>query len=417
MSRRELSWGVGRAAAFLAAAVAIPAVTDSGRAFEWDIAAILVIAYAVLWNVELEIGIGAAVPTMLATIPMLFLLPPEYVPLLCVGAALASEARSRQGVLRWVLGTTWSQTAVLGPTVIVIATGAEIAHWGDWPLHIAVIASFVVTDLVVTTIQMHVVLKRPGGISDALVGSAADVLFAALAFLGTVASYDFRYAFIIPFSLALVSAALNRERRVRVDKAAELSDAYKGTALLLGAMIDADDGYTGYHSRGVVDLTVAVAVELGLGDRDCKLAEFAALLHDVGKIKVPKEILHKAGPLSPEEWEVIKRHPGDGADMLAGAGGFLAEVSDIVRHHHERYDGTGYPSGLTATDIPLIARIVCVCDSFSAITTDRAYRRGRPVDEAIAELEAHRGTQFDPDCVRALCDVLERDAALEARAA
>ncbi len=417
MSRRELAWGAGRAAVFLVGASALALFADSGRAFEWDIALILLVFYAVLWNIELEIGLGAAVPTLLATTPMLFLLPPEYVPLLCLGAALASECRSRQGAVRWLLGTTWSQFAVLGPTVVLLAAGASAANWSDWPLYVVAIGSFVLVDVSVTMLQMRVVLRRRGGSRDFLVGSGADVLFALVAFLGTVASAGFRYAFVIPFSLALVSAALNRERRVRVDKAAELSDAYKGTALLLGEMIDADDGYTGYHSRGVVELTVAVAVQLGLSERDCQLAEFAALLHDVGKVKVPKEILHKAGPLSSEEWDVIRRHPGDGADMLAGAGGFLAEVAEVVRHHHERYDGTGYPARLAGTDIPLIARIVCVCDSFSAITTDRAYRRGRPVNEALAEIQAHRGTQFDPAAVAALNSVLEREAELEARAA
>ena len=109
--------------------------------------------------------------------------------------------------------------------------------------------------------------------------------------------------------LALASAALTRERRARVDKASELSHAYRGTALLLGSVIDADDGYTGYHSRGVVELAVAVADQLGLGDRARQLTEFAALLHDVGKIKVPKEIINKPGPLTPDEWDVVRRHP------------------------------------------------------------------------------------------------------------
>jgi putative nucleotidyltransferase with HDIG domain len=209
--------------------------------------------------------------------------------------------------------------------------------------------------------------------------------------------------------LALASAALTRERRVRVDKASELSHAYRGTALLLGSVIDADDGYTGYHSRGVVELAVAVADQLGLNDRQRQLTEFAALLHDVGKIKVPKEIINKPGPLTPDEWDVVRRHPGDGADMLNGVGGFLAEVGDIVRHHHERWDGDGYPENLAGEDIPVIARIVAACDAFSAITTDRAYRRGRPIAEALEELRRSAGTQFDPAVIEALCKVIGRE--------
>ena len=409
MSRWEFAWGAGRAAIFAAVAVGLALGAGSGRAMEWHIAILLGVAYAVLWNVELEIGLGATVPVFLATVPMLFLLPTETVPLICLVAALAQEARTRAGFLRRALGTTWSHVCLLGPVAVLLATGSDVANWGDWYIYIAALGSFVFLDIAMTLIQMRIVLHKPIGARDFAVGPAADLVFALMAFLGVVATPGFRYAFAIPMLLALASAALTRERRARVDKAAELSHAYRGTALLLGSVIDADDGYTGYHSRGVVELAVAVSDQLDLGDRSRQLTEFAALLHDVGKIKVPKEIINKPGPLTPDEWDIVRRHPGDGADMLNGVGGFLAEVGDIVRHHHERWDGDGYPAGLKGEEIPVIARIVAACDAFSAITTDRAYRRGRPIPEAIEELRRSADTQFDPAVIDALCRAIGRE--------
>ena len=145
---------------------------------------------------------------------------------------------------------------------------------------------------------------------------------------------------------------LTAERRSRIDQADALSQAYRGTAILLGSAIDADDGYTGQHSRGVVDLVRAVAEELGLPGDEVQRAEFTALLHDIGKIHVPKAILHKPGPLTPAEWEIVKRHPDDGARMLREVGGYLADIGALVRHHHERWDGGGYPDGLAGERDP-----------------------------------------------------------------
>jgi putative nucleotidyltransferase with HDIG domain len=409
MTASELTWGIGRAALFLTAAVVIAVAWKSGTPLEWDLLIMLAAAYAVLWNVELEIGLGATVPVLLATVPMLFLLPTELVPLVCVAAALVQESRTRAGWVRRALGTTYSHVCLLGPVVVLLATGTQVASWSHWYVYVLALTSFVLLDVANTVVQMRVVLHKPVGARDFAVGIAADLVFAPIAFLGVICSADFRYAFLIPMLLALASAALTRERRVRVDKASELSHAYRGTALLLGSVIDADDGYTGYHSRGVVELAVAVADQLGLDDRQRQLTEFAALLHDVGKIKVPKEIINKPGPLTPDEWDVVRRHPGDGADMLNGVGGFLAEVGDIVRHHHERWDGDGYPENLAGEDIPVIARIVAACDAFSAITTDRAYRRGRPIAEALEELRRSAGTQFDPAVIDALCKVMGRE--------
>jgi HD-GYP domain-containing protein (c-di-GMP phosphodiesterase class II) len=138
------------------------------------------------------------------------------------------------------------------------------------------------------------------------------------------------------------------------------------------------------------------------------VVEFAALLHDVGKIRVPKQILDKPAALTPAERQLIEQHTIWGEQMLSGVGGMLADVGRVVRSCHERWDGTGYPDRLAGTAIPVPARIVCACDAFSAMTTDRPYRRAVSAHEALEELYRCAGTQFDPQVVRALTCILER---------
>jgi HD-GYP domain-containing protein (c-di-GMP phosphodiesterase class II) len=193
-----------------------------------------------------------------------------------------------------------------------------------------------------------------------------------------------------------------RERQVRIDHALELGHAYRGTAMLLGDVVEADDAYTGSHSRDVVTLVLDVATRMGLDTSARRDAEFAALLHDIGKIKVPGEIINKPGKLTDEEWDIMKTHTVEGERLLSQVGGILGNVGKIVRSCHEDWDGTGYPDGLSAEEIPLVARIVRACDAFSAMTTDRSYRKARPAEEAIAELQRCSGTDFDPVVVEAL---------------
>jgi putative nucleotidyltransferase with HDIG domain len=159
------------------------------------------------------------------------------------------------------------------------------------------------------------------------------------------------------------------------------------------------------HSRDVVSLAVAVASQLGLDARAIRDTEFAALLHDIGKIAVPKEIINKSGPLTEEEWAVMRTHTIEGQRMLDQVGGALGRVGVIVRASHERWDGCGYPDGLAGEEIPVEARIVGVCDAFHAMTSDRSYPRALPVHVAGEELQRCAGTQFDAAVVAALLDV------------
>jgi HD-GYP domain-containing protein (c-di-GMP phosphodiesterase class II) len=139
-------------------------------------------------------------------------------------------------------------------------------------------------------------------------------------------------------------------------------------------------------------------------------------LHDVGKIRIPNEIIHKPGPLSPDERAIVEMHTIDGEQMLGTVGGLLGEVGRLVRSCHERWDGTGYPDGLEGDEIPLIARIVYCCDALHAMTSDRPYRDALTVAAALDELERCAGTQFDPEIVEAVVSVLAADAAADRRA-
>jgi len=173
-------------------------------------------------------------------------------------------------------------------------------------------------------------------------------------------------------------------------------------------VVESDDHYTGQHSRNVVQLALALAQQLGLSDERLRNLEFAALLHDVGKIAIPKEIVNKPGRLDPEEWTIIQTHTLEGERLLAQVGGFMREVGLLVRSHHERWDGRGYPDGLAGEEIPLEARIITCCDSWNAMRTDRVYRKALPLEAALDELTSGAGTQFDPWLVEALLPIIER---------
>ena len=171
----------------------------------------------------------------------------------------------------------------------------------------------------------------------------------------------------------------------------------------LTAALRLRDEVTGRHVNEVVELALEVGERLGLEPAAMAELEFAARLHDVGKIGVPDLILQKPGPLVESEWDTMRRHPEWGSAMLAQIPG-LEAVAIVVRFHHERYDGLGYPDGLAGDRIPLASRIVAVCDAYNAIVADRPYRFGRGPRAALAELRAHAGTQFDPQVVDAFCE-------------
>lgn len=188
---------------------------------------------------------------------------------------------------------------------------------------------------------------------------------------------------------------------------AALALTYRGTAKLLGEVVEHDDAYTGLHTRGVVSMALKVGARLGLDESQIVRIESAALLHDVGKIEVPKRIVNKQGPLDEGEWEIIKTHTIKGQRMLHEIGGLMEEIGTIVRSCHERWDGRGYPDGLAGEQIPVESRVIFCCDAFNAMTTDRSYRKALGIQRALTEIRQNAGTQFDPDAAMALVEVIE----------
>ncbi len=204
---------------------------------------------------------------------------------------------------------------------------------------------------------------------------------------------------------AQVGAALHRSHLF-----AELEGAFTTTLAVLGDALESKDAYTAAHARDVAELTERVGERLALPDGEIRNVRYAALLHDIGKISVPSEILAKRGPLEDHEFDLMKRHTLTGAAMLERIP-FFESVHPLVRSAHERWDGHGYPDGLAGEEIPLGARIICACDAFHAMTSTRPYRPAMPLHEALAELERNAGTQFDPAVVDALLRALEDEAA------
>jgi ribonuclease P protein subunit RPR2 len=204
--------------------------------------------------------------------------------------------------------------------------------------------------------------------------------------------------------------AYKRERA----KAAELGEAlanlktsYLETIRAMAFVVEAKDAYTGQHLERCRVYGVALLQELGIAN-DYPDAQYGFLLHDAGKVGVPERILGKPGPLTAAEWRVMRTHPLIGYQMLASIP-FMSNAAEIVRSHHEMFDGSGYPEGLKAEEIPLPARVFSVVDAFDAMTTDRPYRAALTIEEAADELARMAGTQFDPEVVAAfipLCDRL-----------
>jgi HD-GYP domain-containing protein (c-di-GMP phosphodiesterase class II) len=311
--------------------------------------------------------------------------------------------RGRVPVDRSVLRLVNSWHAV-GPALVLVAAGQPEPTPRNLPIYaLALVAQFAF-DFGSTGLRDRLGLGvSPWSLLRFMVWIwAVDLALTPISVLAALGSLTHPSLVVVSLPLIGLLAYFARERQVRIDHALELGHAYRGTAMLLGDVVEADDAYTGSHSRDVVTLVIEVADRLGLDTSERRDAEFAALLHDIGKIKVPGEIINKPGKLTDEEWEIMKTHTVEGERLLSQVGGILGNVGRIVRSCHEDWDGTGYPDGLVADEIPRVARIVRACDAFSAMTTDRSYRKARPVDEAVAELRRCSGTDFDPVVVEAL---------------
>jgi putative nucleotidyltransferase with HDIG domain len=408
---RERTVEIGMALAFLTTAVAMAFLIPSPYSLDPLTLLILASAYFIACQAQFDIADGYTVPTELVLAPMLFLLPAPAVPLIVSACwalgRIVDYASGRTSVYRafHVFGDCWH---AVGPAAVLIVAGAQVFSWSQWPIYaLALLAQFGF-DFAATALRARLIdgSSPREGLRLLAPVYALDAALAPIGLLVAFAAIELGPAVcLLAIPLVAVLAVLSRERETRIEQALELSAAYQGTALLLGDVVEADHAYTGSHSRDVVELSLEVSEELGLDPTQRRNVEFAALLHDVGKIAVSKEIINKPGGLDEEEWAIMRGHTIEGEAMLSRVGGVLAEVGRIVRSSHEHYDGSGYPDGLAGEEIPIEARIVSCCDAFSAMTTTRSYRKAMPMEAAIAELRACAGTQFDPRVAETLAEI------------
>jgi HD-GYP domain-containing protein (c-di-GMP phosphodiesterase class II) len=404
------------AALYCIAAVLIALFVPSEREVSPLLVAALLLGHAAVSQVRFEFGMGFVVPEQLVVIPMLLLCPLPYVPvLIAVAGALGLVPDFIKGSWskdRWLkpIADSWSY---LAPVLVLAALAPGAPELSSAPVYVLAIGAQLATDFAQAVIRNQL-LDRVSvmELARCFVGATrVELVLSPIALVATLAAFE------EPLVLVAVIAPLvwlldnfSKDRAARYAAALELNRAYRGTVMLLSDVLEFEDEYTAQHSRSVVDLVNAVADELGIAPDERQELEFAAMLHDVGKISIPKEILHKPAALTEREFDIIKHHTIEGQFMLDRVGGLLARVGEVVRSCHERWDGGGYPDGLAGEQIPISARIVFACDAYNAMTTDRPYRGAMPHADAVAELHANTGTQFDPKIVNALIKVVERGA-------
>jgi putative nucleotidyltransferase with HDIG domain len=415
--RLLLTEGVA-AALFMAAATALATLADWPGRLHLGALAVVIAGYLLAAQVTFPVAGGWTRPTQVVFVPMLFLLPAPLVPLV-VAACLVLDLWPRLldgGVnASRVLARIADSSYALGPALVFVLAGERHFDWDHLPLYALAFGAQVTFDAVtVITRTWFADRVLPSEQLEIVWTFATDWCLSCIGLL-VAASAVGRPALVL-FSLPLLAllGMFAKERQQRLDGTLELSTAYRGTALLLGAVVEGDHEYTGVHSREVVDMSLAVADEMGLGAEARLRVEFGALLHDVGKIRVPNDIINKPGRLTDEEWEIIRRHTVEGEAMLRQVGGVLAHVGRVVRGSHEEWDGSGYPDGLKGDEIPIESRIIAASDAFNAMTTDRAYRKARSPELALEELQRCSGTQFDPQVVTALTTVLRKQLAMQA---
>ena len=417
MPARERVVAGGIAIAFGVAATVVALTVPTNRAADPLLLAGLVALLALARRVRFEVGTVEACVDQLAFVPLLLLAPLPLVPVLVAAAYVLARipdfVTGKMHTDRWLyfVGDAWHSIAAVGVIAAFAPGPIDTKHL---LVYAAALAAQIVAGLLVIVVNDSLIhgfkareVFRLSFAHSARIDAALSPL--ALMIAAVAADAPIALAGAIPFFwlMALFSA----ERRERYAAALELNQAYRGTVMVLSDVVDAEDAYTASHCRSVVELAAAVADELGMGYEKRQELEIAALLHDVGKIAIPNEILNKPAKLTDEEFALMKTHTIEGQALLDRVGGRLAKVGAVVRSCHERWDGRGYPDGLIGDQIPEAARVVFCCDAYSAMTTDRPYRKAMAPDAAVEELRTNSGRQFEPRVVEALVAVVEGDRA------
>lgn len=412
MTRRESAVATTSAVAFLVVAAAVAYWLPSERTADPAVIAALVGGYVAVSQVQFEFGGYFVVPEQLMLVPMLLIVPLPLVPLLVgVSAAVAvipDVLNSVRHQDRWIanLADSWF---VVGPVLVLAAFAPGAPALTLVKFYALAYAAQVLFDFAWCIVRDRLIDQIPlkEMAQEFARATRVEATLTPIALMVGLAAYEHPLSVLAVGPLIWLLVLFSRDRRERYSAALELQRAYRGTVMLLADVVQHGDPYTAYHSRSVVELVNAVADEMGVKPEARQELEFAAMLHDVGKIAIPQEILNKPARLSDDEFEIIKTHTIEGQYMLDRVGGMLGRVGEVVRSCHERWDGQGYPDGLSGEAIPLESRIVFVCDAYHAMTSDRVYRAAMSRQDALLELAVHAGTQFDPMVVAGLVQVVE----------
>jgi putative nucleotidyltransferase with HDIG domain len=412
LTRRERVTEMASTLAFVAAVAAL-VIARPPQSFDVAGALLCVAVLVVASRIRFHVASAYTVPTQLAFVPLLFVVPAALVPVAMAMAFVLGRVpevirgEARPSRLVHGLGNSWF---AIGPAAVFVAFGTDAWEASVPLLLVALFAQFAVDFAVYAA---RAAIEFGASLREQVRESSLYLVDAALSPVGLAIAYQVHERPIAIAGLApllWVLSSFARERAARLEGLMELKDAYQGTALVLGDVVEADDGYTGEHCKSVVRLALEVGAALGLDPERRRNLEFGALLHDVGKVAIPKEIINKPGKLDPVEWTIVKTHTLEGQRMLDRVGGFMRTVGLIVRCHHERWDGGGYPDGLLGEEIPLESRIISCCDSWNAMRTNRPYRDALSHEVAAQELVRNSGSQFDPSMVEVLLRVVAAEA-------
>lgn len=396
-----------------AGAFAFLAVRGDHTAFHWDAA----IAFGALsflaeqFPVRLPNGTTYSVSFVLTIATIVAVGPAEAIVATLLGTVHVRDMRHRPPLRHLFNASQLALSASAGALVFVQVGGhpGQISHLARHvvlPLLACTAANFPVNTLLVSG---AVALSEHRRVFEVWRAQYATlwrtyVAFALLGLLVGVLYLQSRAGAVIFLLMPLLVA------RHAFHAAVTMQGAHDATVSSLIKAIETKDPYTRGHAERVAQLTEMTARAYGLPEERCRLIRFAALMHDVGKLGVSSKVLQKPGKLTPEEYEHMKEHPVRGVEIV-GEINLLRDAGAIegVRHHHERMDGAGYPDGRSGVDIPLIARLIMVCDAFDSMTSTRVYRKAKDIEAAFVELRRCSGTQFDPDALTALEQAVERN--------
>ena len=410
-TRRELIADVVFVVGLIGAIVGLYLIAPDARETDPLLVLMSIALITIAHGARFELPLAWTSPVQLVLVPVLFLLPPWLVPLAMAAAIVIARVPDVlrgdvvPGRLLLAPANAWF---TVGPALVLALAGSPTAGEAGVVILVAMLAAQISTDFIVSVVWQRLTCHAPLAVQvkEGFMVYVLDALLFPVGLLAALCIDESPYYVLLMVPVFAVLAVFASERRVRLEQLTELNGAYRGTAMVLAEVVDADDAYTGMHTRDVVELSLAVADQMDLEAGRRRNVEFGALLHDVGKVAIPNEIINKPGPLNDEEWAIMRTHTVEGQRMLDRVGGAMSEVGAIVRGSHERWDGGGYPDGLAGEQIPLEARIICACDAYNAMTTTRSYRQAIPPAAAAAELVRCAATQFDPTVVEALLSVV-----------